>query len=188
MGGRELSGRAWVRQFLGSSDVKDLEPEFRCKVKAFMAALRSPKVKLCVLSTYRPPERAYLMHWAWKIARRRRDPRRIPSMAGVNIRWWHGDAARSIAAAQEMVDSFDIGDCEVPPSLTSRHIECMAIDLDVRWSGTLRIRRKDGVEVRIASLPRDSTNGLLIDVGASYGVIHFPDALADANHWSTDGY
>ena len=34
---------------------------------------------------------------------------------GVNINWWHGDAAKSKQAAQEMVDGYGINNLGVAP-------------------------------------------------------------------------
>jgi hypothetical protein len=86
-----------------------------------------------------------------------------------------------------MVDGYGTGRLKVAPSLTSRHVEGKAIDMQITWSGTLEIKKKDGKSVKITSAPRDSTNADLIAVGKTYGVIHFHDVQKDKVHWSTDG-
>jgi hypothetical protein len=127
------------------------------------------------------------MHWAWKIAKENYDARKVSPKSGVNIEWWHGDQARSKAAAEDMVDGYEINNLNVAPSLTSRHIEGKAIDMSISWQGDLKIKNEDGTGVTIKSTPRDGSNTDLIKVGKTYGVIHFTDVTKDVPHWSTDG-
>jgi len=86
-----------------------------------------------------------------------------------------------------MVAAYGIDNLQVSPSLTSRHIEGKAIDMIITWERALTIRKRDGSAVSITSTPRDGTNADLIEVGKSYGVIHFKAAQKDKVHWSTDG-
>ena len=183
----EPSGKAWVKKFLGSNRVDDLEEGFREKAKAFIKAATDGGADVKIASTRRPRERAYLMHWAWMIVNRDQDAKKVPAMKGVDIDWWHGDQAASAKKAQEMVDGFGLRNLKVPPALSSRHIEGKAIDMQIVWSGDLMIKKSDGSTVAIRSTPRDNTNPDLIAVGATYGVIHFTDAPKDKVHWSTDG-
>ena len=69
----------------------------------------------------------------------------------------------------------------------SRHTEGKAIDMQISWTGILKLKWKDGTTTSIASTPRDSTNDHLIEVGKSYDVVHFQDVQKDKVHWSTDG-
>jgi hypothetical protein len=184
---RTLSGGHWVSRFPTSKDVKGLEPTFRAKVERFIRAIKDGGGAVTVNSTYRPRERAYLMHWSWKIVKRNHPAQNVPPMAGVDIEWWHGDTAKSKQAAQEMVKGYGIGGLPFPPSLTSRHIEGKAIDMHVSWRGSLKIKNADGTERTISSSPRDETNHELIEVGKTYGVIHFMPVHDDRVHWSTDG-
>jgi hypothetical protein len=181
------SGKEWVAKFPGSARVEDLEKDFRGNVEAFLKALRDGGATVRITSTLRPPERAYLMHWAWMIVRKDADPKEVPALKGVDITWWLGDRETSKKKAQEMVDGFGLGHLQVAPALKSRHTEGKAIDLVIGWRGTLKIKMADDKEVAIDSEPRDGTNPKLIEVGASYGVIHFKDADKDRVHWSTDG-
>jgi hypothetical protein len=185
---KELSGRAWVAKFPGGRSVEDLESTFRANVKAFQGALSAAGASIQVVSTYRPRERAYLMHWSWMIVKQNYDAKTVPAMGGVDINWWHGDATTSKKKAQEMVDGYGIGRLGVVPALRSRHTERKAIDMQVTWNGTLKVKQSDGTIVSIASIPRDSTNADLIAAGATYNVIHFADAQKDRTHWSTDGH
>ena len=183
----EPSGKSWVKKFPGSNRVDDLEDGFREKAKAFIKAATDAGAEVKIASTVRPKERAYLMHWSWMIVNRDQDAKKIPAMKGVDIDWWHGDQAASKKRAQEMVDAYGLGHLKVPPALSSRHIEGKAIDMQIVWSGDLKIKKSDGATVEIRSTPRDGTNPDLIAVGATYGVIHFADVPKDRVHWSTDG-
>ncbi|RIK37343.1 MAG: peptidoglycan-binding domain-containing protein [Chloroflexi bacterium] len=176
-----------MSEFPTSKSIDDLEATFAANVKKFTAALTAAGATYTIGATKRPPERGYLMHWAWQIAKGGKSAKDVPAKEGVNIEWWHGDDAKSKAAAQEMCDKYDINDLEVAPSLTSRHFEGKAIDMSVSWSGTLKIATADGKTQEITSEPRDSTNADLIAVGKGYSVIHYTDALKDKPHWSTDG-
>lgn len=182
---RELSGAVWVSRFPTSRSVNDLEPTFRSKVSAFIAALQAAGANVRISATYRPTERAYLMHWSYKIAKGIVSARSAPSMSGVAIEWWHGNDSDSKRAAQEMASSYGI---VATPSLTSRHIERKAIDMSISWSGTLQIKKATGQIVALSSSPKDGTNRSLIDVGRSYGVIHLEPPEKDPPHWSTDGH
>ena len=87
---RELSGSAWVAQFPTGTSTSDLAPAFRDAVNSFIQAISSAGGAVSIAATYRPPERAYLMHYAWKIANGTIQPDRVPTMVGVNIEWDHG--------------------------------------------------------------------------------------------------
>lgn len=182
------SGAFWVDEFPYSTEVSDLDSSFSDKVTNFITALEEAGADVTVTSTLRPPERAYLMHWAWMIAKKGSDPRKVPAMKGVDIEWWHGDKETSRAAAQEMVDGYEINKLKIPPSLKSYHIVGKAIDMTISWSGELTIRNAKGIEIPINSAPRDHTNRQLIAVGRSYQVIHFKDVDKDKVHWSVNGH
>jgi hypothetical protein len=182
-----LSGKGWVSKFPGSKSLDDLDGIFKDAVGKFISALKAASADVTINATKRPRERAYLMHWSWKIVKENHDASKIPSYEGVDINWWHGDQAKSNAAAQEMVDGYGIDKLKIAPSLTSRHIEGKAIDMNISWSGDLKIKKNDGSEVTITTSPRDGTNSELIKVGATYDVIHFKNVAKDKPHWSTDG-
>ena len=107
-----LSGAAWYDEFPTSTEVSDLDSSFSGKVQKFITALEQAGASVTINATKRPAERAYLMHWAWMIAKKGFDPRKVPAMKGVNINWWHGDLATSKHAAQEMVDKYQINKLE----------------------------------------------------------------------------
>ncbi len=182
----QLSGAAWWHanqaKYPNSTKVDDLEPKFRAKVNAFLAALAEAGIRPNIESTRRSKERAYLMHYCWEIAHGQTLPSKVPPYPGIKIVWDHGDLAKSKKAAQEMVDLFDM---DYTASLTSNHIKGLAIDMKFYWNGTLKIKKKDGTVVEIKTAPRNGQdNALMHQVGASYGVVKL---VGDAPHWSVDG-
>lgn len=184
---KELSGAIWSTRFPGSIDTNDLTPDFKLKVDAFMAALKAAGASMNITSTYRPRQRSYLMHWAYRIYREDFDPSEVPPMPGVNIEWVHASITNSIAAAKKMVDAYGIQSLGVAPSLTSLHTVRQAIDVKIRWEGNLQITDGTGNVVTIDTLPRTGMNAQLKTVGRSFGVIKFVGGASDKPHWSTTG-
>jgi len=179
----EFSGPQWCTRYPGSKSVDDLEPEWRGRVAAFLSAVQKGGASIDVSATYRPPERAYLMHWCWMIANLSQSPAAVPPLAGVAIDWTHGgDKTAARAAAEAMVAHYGL---QFLPSLTSRHIERRAIDMAITWSGRLGVRDFDGNVHYILTRPFDGSNPELIKVAASFGVIKL---LSDPPHWSNDGH
>jgi hypothetical protein len=182
------SGAGWVKEFPTSKEVSDLDSSFAGKVQNFIAALQAAGATVTINATKRPLERAFLMHWAWMIAKKGYDPRKVPAMKGVEINWWHGDLKSSKDAAQEMVDGYGINKLKVPPSLTSHHITGKAIDMEISWSGDLVIKNAKGAAILIKTSPKNQTNRALIAVGRTYQVIHYIEVAKDKVHWSVDGH
>jgi len=185
----ELSGPGWVTRFPTSKDPDDCSEPFRSNLKAFLQALAEAHATVSIAATLRPPQRAYLMHWCWMIAREDEAPEAVPARPGVDIDWIHRDPAdrpdrdASVAAAAAMVHAYQI---EVQPSLTSRHILGEAVDMDISWTGVLEIRARGARDVtRIAAGARNGSNPRLHDVGRSYGVLKL---LSDPPHWSSNGH
>lgn len=183
-----LSGAEWVKQFPTSVDVNDLASPFRENVASFLAALAAANVNVAVTATFRPVERAFLMHYAWGIARLGVAPSSVPKMAGVNIEWVHTgangkpDLKASKKAAEEMVLAYGIA---FQPALVSQHTARLAIDMTLSWSGTVVVTDAQGKKKTISSSPRNGSNTALVAVGKTYGVIKL---LADPPHWSADGH
>ncbi len=179
----EASGPQWCARFPGSRSPDDLDPDWRGRVWAFISALQKGGATISISATFRPLERAYLMHWCWMIANLSQAPGAVPPMDGIHIDWTHGgDNSAARAAARAMVKGFDL---EVLPSLSSLHCRGLAIDMTVAWNGMLSIRDFDGNLHHIRSEPHDGTNRELGTVGASFGVIK---RLHDSPHWSMDGH
>jgi hypothetical protein len=183
-----LSGPSWVSQFPTSRSVDDLVEPFRTSVRQFLDALRAAGATVSVADTLRSPNRAYLMHFSFSIAREGLDPASVPARAGVDIQWVHPDApgvpraTASRDAAEQMVQGYGI---VFRPALGSRHTEGRAIDMSIAWIGDLVIAKADGTTVTVTSAPRSGDNASLQQVGSSYGVIKL---TSDPPHWSTDGH
>lgn len=185
------SGKFWVtwadQNAKNSNSVEDLEATFKPKVKDFIKALEDAGAKVKVTVTKRSDKRAYLFHWSWKIALGKAKPSDAGTKPGVDIDWDHGDAAKSIAGAKEMVAGFGLA---VPPrstnapSLTSHHIAGKAIDMDITWTGKISVKNKQGKAVDVTFMANPNANAALHSVGESYGV---KKLKTDAPHWSHDG-
>lgn len=158
---RELSGPAWVSRYPTSRSIDDLEAGFRSKVRNFIGSIEAAGGQVSISATRRPAERAYLMHYAWKIANGTIQPSEVPAREGVNINWDHGDAAKSKRAAQAMVNAYGIVH---QPSLTSNHIDGIAIDMTISNMKGKTMKNGGGKSIKINS------NRGLHKVGASFGV------------------
>jgi hypothetical protein len=185
----ETSGSAWAAQFATSTQTTDLVQPFRDDVDDFIDALRAGNATVNIAATLRPPERAHLMHYSYRISQDGLDPETVPEYQGVNICWTHRDAngtvdvPASTAAARAMVNAYGI---QFPPALQSRHTQGRAIDMSVTWTGDLDIQAAGGATQTITTTPRTGAgNVALHGVGAGYGVLKL---VADPPHWSDDGH
>lgn len=174
-----LSGRVWVAMFPTSKSLETLSPPFRENIKAFISALKTAGATVNVSATLRPPQRAYLMHFSFLIARSRQDPRNVPLMNDVNIEWFHGNMADSIKAAKEMVTAYGIATNTTPPALMSNHISGNAVDMTISEFVGKKIEKRNG------SLVTVNVFNDLRTIGASYNV--FNKIADDLPHWSTTG-
>lgn len=134
---KKLSDRPWTSRFEGSTALSSLGPSFRSKVEAFVSALRKAGATVRVTAAARTAERAYLMHWSWRIVKQGYDPSKIPPMRGVDIEWAHNgpdgsySAPASLAAAAAMVQGFAINGLGVAPAFESRRMYGGAIDMRI---------------------------------------------------------
>jgi len=185
---KELSGAQWVARFPDGGDTSALASDFRPGCEAFIAAITAAGARVAVSSTRRPAERAYLMHYAWRIHKQTLNPQNVPPKTGVDIQWLHRDASGGVdlkasrKAATAMVNGYGIA---FQPALKSRHVEGRAIDMTISWTGKLNISNKNGVITTISSTPRNGFNADLRRVGRTFGVTKHP---TDPPHWSTDGH
>jgi hypothetical protein len=76
-----LSGQLWVSKFPNSTSTDDLVDPFQSKAKKFIAALTAAGATVSVNATLRPKERAFLMHWSFRVAKENYDPEKVPEMA-----------------------------------------------------------------------------------------------------------
>jgi hypothetical protein len=182
----ELSGEHWCRRFPGSSSTATLVRPFRRGVQRFIGALERAGARVSIASTYRPPERAYLMHWAWKLAHGEVQPADVPDHPGVPIEWDHGDPVRSRSAALDMVDGYRMA---YGAALASRHTEGLAVDMRIAIERPLALVDADGVTHGVEVDPTPHDNPAIIAVGATYGVhrLRSEGHRSDPPHWSSDG-
>jgi hypothetical protein len=110
-----LSGPDWTKQFPTSRSIDDLIPQFADKRRRFIAAMEKAGAQIKISATKRPPERAYLMHFAWCIVNQGFDPRAVVPHKSVDIDWWHGDLETSVKAARAMVESYGLQSLKVAP-------------------------------------------------------------------------
>ena len=185
---KELSGKLWVSRFPGSKETDSLEPDFKICVDLFQAAIEAAGGEAKINSAFRPLERAYLMHWAYKIYFEGVDPDKIPAKDGVPIEWEHPTLEQSQLAAGEMAEGFALLHLGTAPSLESLHTVRQAVDMQIAWKGDLLVAAKDGTIVTIDTEPRTGMNKQLKEVGKSYGVIKFVGGAKDKPHWSTTGH
>jgi len=185
------SGVYWVTwanaHAVDSKSVDDLDDLFKTKVNEFIKALEAAGANVDVVNTLRSEKRAYLFHWSWLIGLGKAKASEATERADVEIEWDHGDEEKSKKGAKEMIDGFGLA---VPPkstnapALDSRHIEGKAIDMNITWKDTIKVKKKDGTEVSVKFDDDVNANTTLHGVGTSYGVIKLK---TDAPHWSTDG-
>ena len=191
---QEPSGSQWVSRFPGRNSVADCVDPFKSNLTLFIAALSAAGATVRIAATYRPPERAFLMHWCYMIVNEDQDPRTIPSKSGVNIKRDHtGDdeaysLVASVQAAQAMVNGYGMQGLNTPPALSSRHTMGLAVDMSISWAGDLTIKNADGTSTTITSSPKTGMNADLKTVGATYGVLKYVGGNADKPHWSDNGH
>lgn len=184
---KELSGKQWVARFPDAKTNDGIEDGFRAGCEAFIQAVREAGGTVTISSTRRPDERAYLMHFAWRVFKQTINPQNVTGHPRVNIEWVHRktdgsvDLAASRAAAKAMVFAYDIA---FPPARKSRHTEGRAIDMTIKWKGNLVIKKRDSSTMTITGAPRNGFNLALRRVGKTYGITKHPK---DPPHWSTDG-
>jgi hypothetical protein len=205
----EKSGLPWVSRFPTSTSTADLAEPFRSNADSFIGALRAAGATVSISATLRPPERAYLMHYAWAIAHGLENPANVPAYSGggVNICWLHykstdgtADTTASKSAAQDMIGRNGYN-MSADAKLNSNHIQGLAIDMTISWKGTLNIREGtlnngSGQIVSINTTPRSGGTGKcgegnaqLRRVGETYGVLKLVSCTnPDPPHWSIDGH
>lgn len=173
---KEKSGAQWVAKFPGSASLDDLEPAFKANATKFIDAIKAAGGTVSMAATYRPRERAYLMHYSAKISSGKIAADQVPAMDGVNIDWVHDSADKSKKAATAMVKGYGI---VFPPALISRHTERAAVDMTIGGMVGKKIKDASDKNIEIKKLSD------LHAVGATYGV---QKLVSDPPHWSDDGH
>jgi hypothetical protein len=197
----ELSGVQFVNRFPGSHDAADLVQPFRANVERLLTALHTAGAAVHIQATFRPAKRAYLMHFAFAIAKGTLVANKVPAFdpsivpaddpnkGALDISWVHPDAhgqpdlkaSRQVAA--QMVTAYGI---VFGPAFPTRHSARRAIDMTITWSGPLKIVDASGKIVIINSTPHTGAgNKELHAVGHTYGV---EKLVVDHPHWSDNGH
>ena len=185
----EFASPAWCERYPTSALISDLIEPFRGNVEAFLAALAVGGATVHIAATFRPPERAYLMHWCCQIAGYRRQgvftqaaPGDAELYPGVAIDWTcGGDIGAARAAAVAMREGYGI---VYPAALVSRHTQRRAIDMTIHVPAGSTIADAHGN--RSTNLQAaDGMTASIIAIGKSFGVIKL---LSDPPHWSDDGH
>jgi hypothetical protein len=201
---QELSGAQWVSRYRDPRTLEALNDDFREDATAFVQALRNAGATVTITSTVRPPERSYLMYWCTRIASAA-NPEAVAAQAqadtGVGsvadeIKWSHGNAARTKAAAQAMKSGYGIGSVV---ARRSNHNGGGAMDITISWGQRLTIAGKNGEEIRstaasgvIRKATTSPDRGILA-AGRSYGLLNYHDPSRgsvrgqDGVHWSRSG-
>ena len=183
----ENSGPQWVARFPGSRSVSDLVDPFKSDLQRFLDMLDEAGALVEIAATYRPPERAYLMHWACQVAGWKDKQgvfhevpaASVPAMPGVDIDWTcGGKEAVALKNANLMKNAYGI---VYPAALVSRHTQRLAVDMKITWWTSKTFLDADGAQVTLG--PNDLEG--LVPIGASYGVIKL---VSDPPHWSSDGH
>ena len=183
------SGAAWrgiadSRGWANSTDWASLDSSWGPKAQKFVEGLRASGAQVTVNAGLRHPQRAALMHYAWKVAHGQVSPEDANAACrdrGIDINWDHGSLAASKTAAQALVEAFHLAQCA---SLTSNHIAGKAVDLDIRGvpaqitiDGTTYEAGPKGV----GTLDEDKVD----HIGAQLGVKWY--GSGDYVHWSHTG-
>jgi len=203
-GKAEKSGVSWVAKFPASTDLGMLEATFGKDLQAFINAMKEGGIGVNISTTYRPPERSYLMHWCQQIADGKISPDKVkpfvPEIEGdgpVNIDWAHlgsdgkPDLEAAKKAAEQMRAKFLIGINAVAKPYHSNHNfrKAKAVDMTLspKWGFGKVVKNKIGDKQKI------ETKDDLFDVGNSYGIVHFDlrpnksKKQKDDVHWSRTG-
>lgn len=187
---KNLSGKAWFRanasKYANSKDVADLSSGFKSSATKFIKALEDAGAKVKVFATLRSPERAALMYYCWQVGKKGMKADKVPKIPGVDINWDHGDEKKSAEAAKEMYAAFGIAGVVAQPG-KSNHLTGNAIDMNISWSGELKIKDGKGKDVTIASDPKTERNTELQELGATFGCKNGAKTIAEPWHWSTTG-
>lgn len=185
------SGIYWVfwanENAENSKSLNDLQSPFKENVTEFINALKSAGASVTIRTTRRSAKRAYLYHWSWLIGMGKIKPSEAEPEVGVNINWDLGNDRDSEHAALEMVHAFGLAvppHSFVVPSLRSNHIIGKAIDMDIFWTGSINIAKRDGTILNVSYTDNVKDNPQLHAIGESYSVYKLD---TDEPHWSYDG-
>jgi hypothetical protein len=191
--------KPWVAFYPDSKRPEDLHAPFRGNVNDFIHALEAAGATVTVETTYRPDERAWLMHQSSKIARGASiPPPDYPhGFDQVPICWEHRrsngsvDTHASRAAATAMTTKKGGYNIAFPPAYPSRHTLHLAIDMKITWEHNPLVlhpprHRPIMIHGSCPALCSGATNHELWAAGHRYW--HVQKLAADPPHWSDNGH
>jgi len=91
-----LSGKKWwsinrnKAEYANSTSIDKLDATFRKNIKEFKKAITDAGANVSISTTQRSEKRAYILHWAYKIAKGLVTADKVPAKTGVDITWDHG--------------------------------------------------------------------------------------------------
>jgi hypothetical protein len=196
----EESGGNWATwanaNYPADDRVDALGDPFRSNVRAFLLAVadstdsatgRAPIPQ--IIQVYRPPERAYLLHWSWQIATQAGSPGEADQLCvpgGMHIIWQHYrtdgslDGSGALDAARAMTNAFRLSTF---PAYPTKHSERTAIDMFIEWHGTLTLTNASDSIVTVSGPSNSRQSQTFQNVGRTFGVIKG----SSLNHWSDTG-
>ena len=187
----EPAGPVWPPRFPGSQSLDDLVDPFKTSAKNFVASLTGGKIEHVITATYRPLQRAYLMHWCCAIAGYRDkvsgaftqiSPDKVPPMKGVDIDWTcGGDLGAARSAAIKMRTDYGI---VFPAALESNHTKRLAMDLHVLIREGQSMNDAEG-KAYVFKRDGNALDPNLVAIGKTFGCLKL---LSDLPHWSVDGH
>ena len=186
----QRSGAEWVEiadasGWSNRTDFAALDPSWGPRAEAFVAGLCAAGAEVRVTAGLRHPTRALLMHYAWGVAHGQYLPAQANEVCrgrGIHIEWDHGTVAASRAAAQALVEAFDLVH---QAAITSNHIRGLAIDMEIsNLPASIVMNGKTYTTERGAS--GEAAARSVAPIGRALGVIWF--GSGDVVHWSHDGH
>jgi hypothetical protein len=183
--GAEWVGIANANGWTNSTAFSALAPSWGPSAQAFVEGLRVAGAEVHVTAGLRHPNRAFLMHYAWGVARSQYTPAQANAACrgrGIHIEWDHGATAASRAAAQALVDAFGLVH---QASITSNHIHGLAIDMEIS-NLPPRITMNGRTYTTLRDASGEAAARSVAPIGRAMGVNWF--GPGDIVHWSHDGH
>jgi hypothetical protein len=189
VGHGQRSGADWkaiadANGWINSVEFSALDAAWGPRAEAFVNGLRAAGAQVHIEAGLRHPNRAFLMHYAWGVAKAKYTPAQANTACrgrGIDIEWDHGNVAASRAAAQALVDAFGL---VRQASITSNHIRGLAIDIaisDLPSSITMNGRTYTTRQGASGTAAAES----VAPIGKAMGVLWF--GTRDWVHWSHNG-
>ena len=174
------AGVYWLQFWPTGKTTAGLTQPFRGSVERAITATEAAGGHAAIRATNRPYERAWLMHYAWRVGHGLTRPEDVPAYPGINIIW-------TVPGALEMIKGYGLA---VEPVLNSRHIPVppsttgLAIDMEVTFPHATTMIDAHGAPHAIAP-GSGNVNPVYNAIMATYGVHKL---AGDEPHYSVDGH